>query len=41
MAPVFWDAKGVSHIEFNPQGMTINTNAYCNTLQQMDICCEE
>jgi hypothetical protein len=35
MASVFWDAKGVIHIEFMPQGTTINANAYCDTLQQL------
>jgi hypothetical protein len=32
MASVFWDAKGVIHVEFMPQGTTINAHTYCDTL---------
>lgn len=35
MATVFWDRKGLIHIEFMPRGETINSAAYCETLQRL------
>jgi hypothetical protein len=33
MCTVFWDRKSVLLVEFLPQGSTINTGVYCNTLK--------
>lgn len=35
MATVFWDRKGIIHIEFLPQGTTINADRYCQTLKNL------
>jgi hypothetical protein len=32
MASVFWDTEGILLIEWLPQGQTINSEVYCNTL---------
>jgi len=34
---VFWDRKGVLLVDFLPQGSTINTGVYCDTLKK--LCC--
>lgn len=35
MATVFWDRKGLIHVEFMPRGVTINSEAYCETIQRL------
>lgn len=35
MATVFWDRKGLIHVEFMPRGETINSEAYCQTLNRL------
>jgi hypothetical protein len=35
MCAVFWDRKGVLHVEFLPQGSKINAGVYCNTLKKL------
>ena len=35
MCTVFWDKKGVLLVDFLPQGFTINTGVYCDTLQKL------
>jgi len=34
MCIVFWDRKGVLLVDFLPQGSTINTGVYCDTLKK-------
>uniref|UniRef100_A0A1B6JMV6 Tc1-like transposase DDE domain-containing protein n=1 Tax=Homalodisca liturata TaxID=320908 RepID=A0A1B6JMV6_9HEMI len=35
MATVFWDRKGLIHVEFMPRGETINSEAYIETLHRL------
>lgn len=35
MATVFWDRKGLIHVDFMPRGETINSDVYCETLQRL------
>jgi len=35
MCTVFWDRQGVLLVEFLPQGTTINSAVYCETLKKM------
>lgn len=35
MVTVFWDRNGLIHMEFLPRGETINSEAYCDTLQRL------
>ena len=35
MCTIFWDRQGVFLIEFLPQGTTINSAVYCETLQKL------
>ncbi|GFS09912.1 histone-lysine N-methyltransferase SETMAR [Elysia marginata] len=35
MAIVFWDAKGVIHLDILLQGQCINATAYCSTLDRL------
>ena len=35
MATVFWDAKGVLLIDYLEKGTTINSEYYCNLLDQL------
>jgi hypothetical protein len=34
MATVFWDMKGVLLVDFMPQGTTITSEVYCETLKK-------
>ena len=36
MASIFWDAKGVLLIDYLEKGKTINSEYYCNLLDQLD-----
>lgn len=36
MATVFWDSKGIIHIDYLPKGQTITGEYYCNVLEQFD-----
>ena len=35
MATVFWDRKGILPIDFLEHGLTINVNAYCETVRKL------
>ena len=35
MCTVFWDRQGVLLVEFLPQGTTINSAVYCETLKKL------
>jgi hypothetical protein len=35
MCRVFWDRKRALLVEFLPQGSTINTSVYCDTLKEL------
>ena len=35
MATVFWDRKGILLIDFLERGLTINTDAYCETVRKL------
>jgi histone-lysine N-methyltransferase SETMAR len=35
MCTVFWDRQGVLLVEFMPQGTTINSTAYCETMKKL------
>jgi hypothetical protein len=35
MATVFWNAKGVLLVDFMPQGTTITSEVYCETLKKL------
>lgn len=35
MATVFWDRKGLIHVDFMARGATINSESYCETLQRL------
>jgi histone-lysine N-methyltransferase SETMAR len=35
MAAVFWERKGVLMVEFMPQGTTITSKVYCETLKKL------
>jgi hypothetical protein len=35
MCTVFWDRKGVLLVEFLPQGTTINSAVYCETMKKL------
>lgn len=37
MASVFWDAKGILLIDYLEKGKTINSEYYCNLLDQLDL----
>jgi hypothetical protein len=47
MCTVLWDRQGVLLVEFLPQGTTINSTAYCETMKKLrreaclfvDLCC--
>ncbi|KFM79731.1 Mariner Mos1 transposase, partial [Stegodyphus mimosarum] len=36
LASVFWDAKGILFIDYLQTGKTINSDYYCNLLNQLD-----
>ena len=35
MATVFWDRKGILRIDFLERGLTINADAYCETVRKL------
>jgi hypothetical protein len=35
LATVFWDTKGVLLVDFMPQGTTITSEVYCETLKKL------
>ena len=35
IASIFWDAEGILFIDFLPKGRTINSEYYCNLLEQL------
>ena len=35
MCTIFWDRQGVLLVEFLPQGTTINSAVYCETLKKL------
>ena len=37
MASVFWDKRGVIHVDFLPRGATINSEFYCRVLSDVHM----
>ena len=37
LASVFWDAKGILFVDYLQSGKTINSDYYCNLLDQLDV----
>ena len=35
MASVFWDKRGIIHVDFLPRGATINSEYYCHVLSDV------
>jgi len=35
MASVFWDKRGVIHVDFLPRGVTISSEYYCRVLSDV------
>ena len=38
LASVFWDKRGVIHVDFLPCGATINSEYYCRVLSDVQTC---
>ena len=37
LASVFWDKRGVIHVDFLPRGATINSEYYCRVLSDVHM----